>query len=163
MSLEFLKSLVRVQTGIEVIETNDETDGNTAIRHVVDESAAELFGTQRPAHRVNDAPSGFLFLRDVPDFLHPDGVDLRIAVLVELELPNELFGKRAAGAFGKNRDLCPNVDARFEVAFVIALFVDSFVAGERRRRYRLRSEVPHRQIPRKDRRRSAPPVAQTSA
>ena len=55
MRFELLKSLMRIQARIQIIQTNDEPNGDTAIGHVVNESAAELFVAKRPAHGVNDA------------------------------------------------------------------------------------------------------------
>src|SRR5688572_25211226 len=37
MRLEFLKTLMRIYKRIEIIQANDKPDGNTAVRHVVDE------------------------------------------------------------------------------------------------------------------------------
>src|SRR6185436_6793789 len=96
MGLELLESLVGIEPRIEIIQTDDEANGDTPLGHVVNEAAAELFIAQRPAHRVNDASAGILLLRHIPYFLHADGVHLRIPVFVQIEFPDELLGERAA-------------------------------------------------------------------
>src|SRR5262245_13880818 len=85
MRFELLKSLMGIHAGIKVIEANNEPNGDAAIRHVVNESAAELLTAKRPSHRVNHAPAGILLLRHIPDFLHSDGIDLRVSAFIELE------------------------------------------------------------------------------
>src|SRR6266516_8111672 len=102
MGLELLKSLMRVQPGIEIIQSNDESDRDAAIGHVVNEPAAKLFIAQRPTHRMNDAASGLLFLGDVPDFFHSSGVDLWISVAIEIECLDDLLCQRTARALRKN-------------------------------------------------------------
>src|SRR5262245_31646073 len=129
MSVELLKSLMRIQARIQVIEADDEPNGDAAVRHVVNESTAELFIAKRPSHRVDHAPAGVRFLRHIPDFLHSGGIDLRISAFVEPELLDELFGQRASRALGKNSDLGSNVDSRFEITLFAATSVDAFVAG----------------------------------
>src|SRR5262249_2155667 len=58
---EFLKTLMRIEPRVEVIQTNNKTDRDAAFGHVVDEPAAELFIAQWPADGVNHTPAGFLF------------------------------------------------------------------------------------------------------
>src|SRR5215469_6161886 len=102
MRLELLKSLVRIKPGIKIVQAHNQPYRDPPIRHVVDESAPELFGPERPSHRVNDTAAGLLLIRDVPDFLDTDGVDLRIRIGVQIELTNELLGQRSAGPFGQD-------------------------------------------------------------
>ena len=134
MRFELLKSLMRIQARIQVIEANDEPNGDAALCHVVNESAAELFIAKRPSHRVNHAPAGILLLWHVPDFLHSGGIDLRVSAFVEPEFLDELFGQRTPRALGKNSDLGPDVDSRFEITLFAAVFVDAFVAGPNARK-----------------------------
>ena len=128
MCLELLKSLMRIQPRIEIIQPNNESDRDAAIGHVVNESAAEFFIAQWPTHRVNHAAAGLLFLWDVPDFFHSDCVDLWIPVSIEMECLDQLLGQGTARTLSQNRDLLPDVNAGFEVAFLVALLVDAFTA-----------------------------------
>src|SRR5215475_13730694 len=101
MSLELLKSFVLIEPGVEIVQANNQSYRDAPIRHVVDESAPELLVPERPSHRVNDTTAGLLLIRDFPDFLDTDGVDLRIPVGIQIELTNELLGQRSTGPFGK--------------------------------------------------------------
>ena len=74
-------------------------------------------------------PLADLLLRNIPDFLHANGVDLRIASLIEMQFLDELLRERTAGAFGENRDLRVNVDSGLVVPFRLAVLVDALVAG----------------------------------
>ena len=72
---------------------------------------------------MNDASAGALLFRDVPHFLDADGIDLRIPVLVQVEFSDQLLGQRSAGAFREDRDLCANIDSRFEVRLSVSAFL----------------------------------------
>src|SRR5262249_45751901 len=128
MRLEFLKALMRVETRIEIIQPNDEPDRDPATGHVVDETSAELFIAQRPSHSVNDSAAGAGLFRHVPYFFHTDREDLRIAVPVQVELPDQMFRQRSARAFGQYRDFCANVGPGFEVGLRFSGLVNAFVA-----------------------------------
>src|SRR5215510_1175273 len=52
---EFLKPLMGIESRIEIVQTNNESNRYKAFRHVVNESTAKLFVAQWPAHCVNDA------------------------------------------------------------------------------------------------------------
>src|SRR5215831_16694431 len=128
MRLEFLKALMRIETRIEIIQPNDQPDRDTATGHVVNESSAELFIAQRPSHGVNDAAASAGFFRHVPYFLHADREDLRIAVPVQVELPDQMFRQRSARTFCQYCDFCANVAPGFEVGFRFSVPVDALVA-----------------------------------
>src|SRR5882724_973052 len=85
MCLELLEALMRVEAGIEIVQSDHQADRYAAVRHVVDKAAAEFLVPERPSHRVNNAASGGLFLRHVPHFLDADRVYLRIAVFIQIE------------------------------------------------------------------------------
>src|SRR5437899_6123485 len=129
MCLELLKSLMRIQPRIEIIQPNNESDRDAAIGHVVNESAAEFFIAQWPTHRVNHAAAGLLFLWDVPDFFHSNCVDLWIPVSIEMECLDQLLGQGTARTLSQNRDLRPDVNAGSEVASLVALIVDASIAS----------------------------------
>src|SRR5688572_12841565 len=111
MCLEQLKSLVRVKTRVTIVQTYYQANRDPALGHVVNESTAELFVSKRPPHCVNHAPAGLLLFRDVPDFLYPDRIHLRIPTTIKVELLNELFGQRSAGSFRKNGQLRAYIDS----------------------------------------------------
>src|SRR5262249_32247966 len=129
MGFEFLKPRVRIKQGIQIIEPDHEADRNASIGHVVDETTAKLLVTQRPSHRVDDSPARLLFFRDILHFLDTDGKNLRIALAIQIEFLNKLLRQGSAGSFGKNRNLCPDVDPGLEVRSGFPVFVDTFVTG----------------------------------
>ena len=65
----------------------------------------------------------------VPQFLYAEAVDLRIDV-VELVFFDELFGERAARAFGEDGDFGAEFVAGRVVVFGLAVFVEAFVFGD---------------------------------
>src|SRR5215471_4838753 len=117
MRLELLKSLVGIEAGIEIVQADNQSYRDTPIRHVVDESASELFVPERPSHRVDDTAAGLLLIRYVPDFLDTDGVDLRIPVGIQIELTNELLGQRSTGPFRQDGYLGADIDTWLKVRF----------------------------------------------
>ena len=66
---------------------------------------------------------------NVPQFFDAEAVDLRIDV-VELVFFDELFGERAARAFGEDGDFGAKFVAGRVVVFGLAVFVDAFVFGD---------------------------------
>ena len=65
----------------------------------------------------------------IPQFLDADAVDLRIQA-VELQLADEIFCERAAGAFGEHSDFGAKLVAGREVIFRFAVLIHAFVFGE---------------------------------
>src|SRR5215475_3618898 len=129
MRLELLKSVMRIKPGIEIVQADNQSYRDTPTRHVVDEPAPELLVPERPTHRVNDTTAGLLLIRDVPDFLDADGVDLRIPVGIQIELTNELLGQRSTGPFGQNGYPGTDIDTWFKVRFGFSGFVRALVPG----------------------------------
>src|SRR5262245_35439638 len=125
MRFEFLKSSVRIETRIKVIQADDKSDRHTPLGHVVNESAAELFVPEWPAQGVDNTSAGGLLFWHVPHFFNARRVDLRIRILIEVETMSQLFRQRSASAFRQDRDLRANIDARFKVSFGLAGLVDS--------------------------------------
>src|SRR5262249_37276320 len=130
---ELLETAMRIQQRIEIIEPNDESNRDPAIRHVVNKSTTEFFIAERPSHGMDHTSTGLFFFGNVPDFFHSDRVHLRISIFVEIESHDELLCQRAARTFGKNGDPGANVDTGFEVALLVALLVDAFIAGSNTR------------------------------
>src|SRR5262249_20191349 len=91
MRFELLEAFMRIDARVEIIQTDHETYRDAAFGHVVNESAPELFVSQRPAHRMDDAASGVLLFGNVPDFFYSDGVYLRIPISIQIEFPDQLF------------------------------------------------------------------------
>ena len=74
-------------------------------------------------------PGASRSLRDLPQLLDADRVQLRRAPFVQRQPPHELLGEVAAHAVGEDRDLGANVDARLERRLRLAVLVDAAVAG----------------------------------
>src|SRR5580700_5971263 len=66
---------------------------------------------------------------DVPEFLDADAVGLRIDV-VEFFRGDQIFGERAARAFGEDGDFGAELVAGSEVVFGLAVFVEAFVFSD---------------------------------
>ena len=129
MRFEFLESFVRIEERIVVFEADDHAERNAIVLQAVDPAAAVDVGGERPAERVGDVTGVDAAGRDVPQFLDADAVDLRIEA-VEVQLVDQFFGQRAAGAFGEHGDFGAKFVAGGEVVFGLAVFVDAFVFGD---------------------------------
>ena len=93
MLFELIEEPVRIGEGIVIIQPDDETDVEQVVLHPVNEPSAEGVVRQRVTERVHhgawfDAP-----FRQLPYFLHPDRVNLRIAAFIEIELLDQLLGQ----------------------------------------------------------------------
>ena len=71
-----------------------------------------------------------LLLRHLPQLFEADAVFLRAALGVEAEASDELLGERAARAFGEQRVLAGERDARRVAVLVRAVAGDAHVAGD---------------------------------
>ena len=129
MRFEFLKCFVRIEERIVIFEADDHAERNAIVAHAVNPAAAVHVGTERPAERVRHVAGIDAARLHVPQFLDSDAVDLRIEA-VELQLVDEIFGERAARAFGEHGDFRAQLVAGREVVFRLAVFVDAFVFGE---------------------------------
>ena len=112
-----------------VVEADHEADGDFVAVEVVEEGAAVGFVIERPAGAVEDEARAGVFGLDFPDFFDADAVGLRLAVFIEAEAADELFGKRASAAFGKQGLLGAEFHAGLEVVGGLAVFADAHVAG----------------------------------
>src|SRR5947207_3158422 len=113
MGLELLKALMGINPRIQVVESDDEADGNPAVRHVVNESAAKLLVPQRPSHGMNDAAADRFLAGYIPNLFHPCRINLGILAGGKIEFLGELLCQRAASTFRQNRHLRANIDTRF--------------------------------------------------
>src|ERR1051326_2803633 len=124
MRLELLKSLVRIDARIEIVEADHKSNRNAAVGHVVNKSTAELFIAQGESHRVNHAAADRLLGGNVPDFLYARGVHLWIFACIEFEFLSQLLRQRSAGSFGKDGDFGAYIDAGLVVAFRLPRFIN---------------------------------------
>ena len=128
MRLELLEDVVRGQLDVGVLEPDDEADRDVLLAHRVDERAAELAVlrplAKRPAHRVDDLVER---LRDLPDLLHAERPDLRVAPL-EAEAVDRGGREVAGGAFREDGDPRRDVDAGLEVRERLAVAAPTLVA-----------------------------------
>ena len=85
--------------GVGVLEREDEAYGEAIVGKTVDPSAAVHAGGDGPAKRVGDVARLNAIGLHVPEFLDADAIGLRIDV-VEFFCGDEIFGERAAWAFG---------------------------------------------------------------
>ncbi len=129
MLFQVLKRLVRIEHRVLVIETGDEAERHQAVRHRVEEGAAELLHPQWIAERVDNGAGLDPVLRDLPQLLDADGIELRLLPGVERQPAHELLGQVAADAVAEDRDLGPDVDPCLERRLLRAVLVDALVAG----------------------------------
>ena len=66
--------------------------------------------------------------RQLPQFLDADAVGLRVAVGIELVLPDQLFRQMPATAFGEHGDGCDDIDALRIRGLVRTVFRDAHIA-----------------------------------
>ena len=129
VGLEALEFLERVDVGVFIVQMQHEADRDEVIVVVVQERAATGGIVERPAERVLHqtllVPGGI----DLPDFLEADAEFRRLAILVEREFGNQLFGQAAAGAFGKQRVLAEQFHAAGEGILRLAVAADAHVAS----------------------------------
>ncbi len=129
MFLEFLQHALRVEARIWIIESGNEPERDDIVFTAVNPRASVFFRGERPAHRVDDFARRDAAGGNFPEFFHADAVSLRVGIFREIEFVYELLGQRSARAFGENDDLGVQVVTRFEVGFLVTLFVDTFVVG----------------------------------
>jgi len=85
--------------------------------------------SQRPAHGVDDFAGADAAGRNFPEFFYADAVGLRVGVLIQIKVLDQLLGERSAWAFGENDDLGLEIVARLEVRFRMSFFVDALIVG----------------------------------
>ena len=134
MLLEILQHVLRIEPRIGVVEACHESERYnvvfwSATGRAVNPRAAVFLRGEGPAHRVNHFPRRDAPRRHFPEFFHADAVGLRVGVSGEIELRDELFGQRSAGAFGEDDDFGLQIIARLEVGFLVTFFVHALVVG----------------------------------
>ena len=121
-----LKCGVGIETRIFIFKRNDQPDRNAIVAEAINPAATVHFGGERPAERVRDIAGLNFAGLNVPEFLDADSVALWINV-VEMFSGDELFGERAARAFGKNRYFGAEFVAWRVVIFGLAVFVEALI------------------------------------
>src|SRR5262249_55584101 len=129
MRFESLQHVLRINARISIVQAGDVAQGNNVVFRSVNPSATIFFGGKRPAHGVDDLAFFDRSRWNFPQLFYANTVDLGIAVLLQVKFVDQLLGQRSAWSFGQNRDLRLEVVARFEVRFLLVLFVDAFVIG----------------------------------
>ncbi len=129
MRLPGLKRGVRIELRVGVFEREDEADREAIVGEAVDPAAAVHARGDGPAERVSDVSWLNAIGLDVPELLDADAVGLRIDV-VEFFRGDEIFGERAARAFGEDGDFGAEFVAGSEIVFGLAVFVEAFVFGD---------------------------------
>ena len=124
-ALEFLE---RRKVRVVIVEPHREAQGHLAIGLMIEEAAA-IGIAQRPALTVDHPTRHMLFGRDVPQLLQADAVNLRLAVLAQIEPVDDLLGKMAARAFGEEGVLGVDFQAGRPAVFLGTILGDAHVAG----------------------------------
>ena len=128
MRLELLQEIVTRELDVGVLESDDEPERDVVVAHRVDPRAAELAVAgalaERPAHRVHDPVER---LRDLPDLLHAERPDLRVAPL-KAEPVDRGARQMARRALREDGHLRRHVDAGLEVRERCAVLAAALVA-----------------------------------
>ena len=98
--LELLEGFEGTETRIAVVEPGDEADVGAVVVEVIEEAAAVGARVERPADAVLHEAGLHAARRQLPQLLHAERIDLRIAVGVELVALDEHLGQAAPAAFG---------------------------------------------------------------
>ena len=129
MGFETLELFKRRQIRILIIQTDHKADGDFVVVEMVNKRAAVGLTVERPARAVYHQTGLMFFRRHFPNLFDAQAVSLRLAVLVELETFDDLFGKRTAATFGKQGLLRPKLHAGLETVGRLAVFADTHIAG----------------------------------
>src|SRR6266568_546298 len=126
MRLVFLERFVRVELRILVFQSDHQADGKAVVAEAVNPSSAVGAEIHRPAERMRDKPGLHAPQLHIPKLLDADAVGLRVDV-VELFSGDQVFGQRAARAFGEHGDFRAEFVAGRVVVLGLAVFVHAFV------------------------------------
>ncbi len=129
MLFEILEHMLRVEAGIGIVESGDEAEGDDVVLAAVYPGTTIFFRSEGPAQGVDDFTRCDAARWDFPKFFHADAVGLRVGILGEVELRDQLLGQRSARAFGENGDFSVEIVTRLEVGLRMAFLVHTFVIG----------------------------------
>ena len=126
--LPLLEGFPRLVLRVLVVQAADIAERDLVVLQVVEEAAAVDVVAGGPSQGMHDLAGRDAAFRHLPQFLDPDRVRLRIAVLVQREALDQSLGQVAACAFGQHGDLRADVDALRVAGFVAAILGDAHVA-----------------------------------
>src|SRR5579859_5043450 len=96
---------------------------------MINKRAAIGAAVERPADGMLDQAGLVVLGGNFPQLLDADGVGLRIAMVAEAELVDELLGQRAAAALGEQRVARTQLHASLETVGRLAVLADAHVTG----------------------------------
>src|SRR5690554_467071 len=131
MKLETLELFKRAQVRVAVRQISDQSDVNLAILEVIQKGAAGRTGfIKRPAGGMHHQARLVFGRVDVPQFLDPDAVVLRVFTLIEFEVPDQAFAQVTTTAFGKQGVLGTQLHTRHVTVFLGAIPGNTHIAGD---------------------------------
>src|SRR5215471_6075269 len=98
MGLPLLQHAVGINPRILIIQAGDIAERDKVVPGAIHPRAAVLFGGERPAQRENDLALADASRPDLPQLLDADAVELRVAILVQIELLDQLLSQRTPRA-----------------------------------------------------------------
>lgn len=129
MVLPALELLVGVEVRVLVVETDDETQAEHVLAHVVDKRSSVGGVVNGPAHGVDNGSRLGLFGVNLPDFLDSNTVGLGVALVTKVKLAEKLLGQRSVASFGKEGDLGVELHAALELFLGLEILVQSDIVG----------------------------------
>ena len=124
MRFEPLELFVRIEIGVLVVESDNHSYVDEIGLHVIEESPGVCARINWPAHCVLhisrlEKPATRIHL---PNLLQAYSVELRIALVSQLELLHYLLRKRASSTFGKDCLFGNHFNARRKVLLPLTFF-----------------------------------------
>src|SRR5207302_9822492 len=98
MLLEVLQHVLRIEPRISVVEPGYKSERYDVIFRAVNPGAAVFFRRKRPAHGVDDFSGRHAASGNFPKLFYADAVRLRVRILRQIELLNQVLGQRSARA-----------------------------------------------------------------
>ena len=92
VELKALHFLIRREIRVLIVQPHDKADRQSVLIQMIQKRAAIGFVIQGPADRVQHSAFFVMFRLDLPEFLNPEPVGLRIAALAQIVFFNDLFG-----------------------------------------------------------------------
>src|SRR6478752_1478979 len=129
MRLEALELVEGRERRVLIVQMHDEADGDEIVVEMVEEGAAARAVVERPAEGMLDAALVEFLRLDLPEFLQADAVFLRLAPLVESELPDGDLGERAACSLAQQRVAAAQLHAAGEALGDRAVLGDAHIAS----------------------------------
>src|SRR3984893_10119158 len=128
MRLEALKFVKWRQRRIPIVQVNHETNGDESVFEMIEERAAAGAIVERPAEGMLDEARPVQRGIDPPKLLQADAEFLRLAIVGEAELRDQLLGERTPRAFGDQSIFATKLDAPCKSALEASVAGDSHVS-----------------------------------